>query len=266
MVNRRSSTPGSCWSRRRCSPRVPRDCMQAGIAEALIGQIQRAICRVSGGECRAVPEPCVVASTATQNDTDVRVAILRLARRDHGAARAAIGRQRAGDVRAAHERGCRPRPGRRDRGGNVGPGRARGRRGRGPRRIRARVDAAFRARGGRARALDRGASDRPRTHAAPAARPPRAAAARPTSSSAPTASARRSRATWSASACRSMPRTSSRPRPIAAPASARWSSVATANCSGRSAWPARSAPRPGWGATTARRWSSTRGGVRCASR
>ena len=51
---------------------------QVGIAEALIGQIQRAICRVSGGDCRAVPEPCVVASTATQNDTDVRVAILRL--------------------------------------------------------------------------------------------------------------------------------------------------------------------------------------------
>ena len=51
---------------------------QTGIAEALIGQIQRAICRVSGGACRAVPEPCVVASTATQDDTSVRVAILRL--------------------------------------------------------------------------------------------------------------------------------------------------------------------------------------------
>ncbi len=49
-----------------------------GIAEALIGQIQRAICRVSGGECRAVPEPCVVASTVTQDDTSVRIAILRL--------------------------------------------------------------------------------------------------------------------------------------------------------------------------------------------
>ena len=51
---------------------------QVGIAEALIGQIQRAICRVSGGGCRAVPEPCVVASTATQDDANVRIAILRL--------------------------------------------------------------------------------------------------------------------------------------------------------------------------------------------
>jgi hypothetical protein len=49
-----------------------------GIAEALIGQIQRSICRASGGECRAVPEPCVVTSTATQDDTSLRIAILRL--------------------------------------------------------------------------------------------------------------------------------------------------------------------------------------------
>lgn len=49
-----------------------------GIAEALIGQIQRAICLVSGGECRAAPEPCVVASTTTQDDVNLRIAILRL--------------------------------------------------------------------------------------------------------------------------------------------------------------------------------------------
>lgn len=49
-----------------------------GIAEALVAQIQRAICRVGGDDCREAPEPCVVASTTTQDDTTMRIAILRL--------------------------------------------------------------------------------------------------------------------------------------------------------------------------------------------
>ncbi len=237
-----------------------------GIAEALIGQIQRAICRVGGGECRAVPEPCVVASTATLDDTNIRVAILRLRsgstllreRRSDGSERVTL-------VQAGRRR-RRARPGRRDRRRDVGPGRACRRHGRGPGRKRPRVDAALRARGGRAGAGDRGAAGRPRAHPAAPARAPAGAAAgrrrlrrpRPRGDDRGQPGARRPR--------RSMPRTSSRPRRIAVPVSARCSSAAAANCSGAWASPARSAPRPGWGATSARRWSSTRGAVRCAWR
>lgn len=49
-----------------------------GIAEALIAQFQRALCRVEGGPCRTAPEPCVVAATTTSDDTTLRVAVLRL--------------------------------------------------------------------------------------------------------------------------------------------------------------------------------------------
>ncbi len=51
---------------------------ESGIAEAFIAQIERAICRVGGGECREPPEPCVTSSTATSDDTNVRLGILRL--------------------------------------------------------------------------------------------------------------------------------------------------------------------------------------------
>ncbi len=50
----------------------------SGIAEALVEQIKRAICLVGGGTCRQAPEPCVVAATATSDDTSVRLVILRL--------------------------------------------------------------------------------------------------------------------------------------------------------------------------------------------
>lgn len=49
-----------------------------GIASALIAQMQRALCRLDGGDCRRAPEPCVVASTTTIDDVSVRLAVLRL--------------------------------------------------------------------------------------------------------------------------------------------------------------------------------------------
>ena len=51
----------------------------SGIAQALVAQMQRAICLVRGGECgETVRAPCVTASTATISDLAARVVVVRL--------------------------------------------------------------------------------------------------------------------------------------------------------------------------------------------